>query len=184
MNSFLTRYAPFAIAVALSGCVAAPIPVAPGNIPVVAIPGPTKTEAEFRQDDLTCRAAAVPLPPNPTSPTASQPAAAQQPEYPPGVAYLRCMASRQNTIEPYSIAQPVVYAYYPAYPIYAGIGYGYPYYYGGYASFGFYRLYGGGRYFAFHDGYRGGFRDGGYHGGGFRDGGYRGFGGGFRGGHR
>ncbi len=130
-------------ALGLAGCVAQP---PPAQVPLVAIPGPTKTEAAFRQDDVACRVALVPLPAadgdRPTLPAAPLDGAA--PAYPPGVQYLRCMASRGNTIEPYG---PVpVYAVYAPYPVYYGFGYGFPQYYG-YVSFGL-----GGRY---HGGYGG-----------------------------
>ncbi len=199
----------------LAGCVSAP---PPAQVPYVAVPGPTKTEAQFRQEDTACRVAALQLPPGPgvTGPTqpapgqptgrllpaqpqgtqaqATQAQAAQGPAgqsdtaaapfyEPPGVSYLRCMAARNNLIEPLQSELQPVYAYYPAYPIYVGSYYGFggydPWLYGA----GFYGFYGG-RFGGWRGGYGGygyrGFR-GGYHGGGFHGGGGI-HGGGFRGG--
>ncbi len=163
----------------LAGCVAAPLP--PPSAPLVAVPGPAKTEAEFRQDDAACRAAAAGLPPGaPDQPTAAQVNAVQAnaapppaEALPPGVAYLRCMTARRNLVQP--LAPPVpLYADYPAYPVYAGIGFGYPFFYDDVFALRF--GYGFGR-FGYGYGYRGyggygGFRAGGY-GGGFGHGGGR-----------
>jgi len=175
------------LAASLAGCVAAP---PPEQIPLVAIPGPTKTETAFRQDDTACRVQSVQLPqappraappsatpPPPAAAVAAYPPGVEVAAYPPGVVYLRCMASRGNSVEPLAAA-PVVYGYYPAYPVYAGIGYGFPAYYGPYVGvgngfyggYGGYRGYGGG----YRGGYGGGYRDGGYRDGGNRDGGFHG----------
>ncbi len=185
----------------LAGCVMPPPP--PPQAPLVAVPGPAKTEAAFRQDDTACRAAAADLPAGaPSQPTEAQRRAALSaatqadavpppPEaLPPGVAYLRCMTARQNLVQPLALAVPT-YAYYPAYPIYAGVGFGYPFFYDdafafrfgygfGYGRYGGYG-YGGRRYGDFR-GYEG-FREGRY-GGGFRTGGFGGGGFGGRGGGR
>ena len=138
----------------LSGCVdAAPAELSPA--PLVAVPGPTKTAEEFQQDDLACRAG-VAEPPHDLkrAPTALQPAAdanppskdanapirmeaPQQPVVQPGVAYLRCMGSRYNIIEPLSVSQTVTYGSYPAYPVYGGSTDYYPWLYDGYYG-GFY----------------------------------------------
>ena len=66
---------------------------------MIAIPGPGKTEAAFRQDDLACRVAAAPLPGDP----ASSPAAA----------YFGCMSNRDNIIQPLVVARPLR----PHYPV-------------------------------------------------------------------
>ncbi len=170
----------------LAGCVAPP-PPPPQQPPLVAVPGPAKTQAEFQGDDAACRAAVAVLPSDaPAQPTAEQVRAAQaagQPAVPPppaealppGVAYLRCMTSRQNLVQP--LAPPVpLYAYYPAYPVYAGIGFGYPFFYDDVFALRFGYGFGFGR-FGYGYGYRG---FGGY---GYRGyagyGGYRGYGGGF-----
>lgn len=180
----------------LAGCVAPQPPLPP--TPLVAVPGPAKTEAAFQQDDAACRAATASLSSNaPVQPTAEQLRAAQSaaPEagavppsaetLPPGAAYLRCMTARQNLVQPLAPAVPL-YAYYPAYPVYAGVGFGYPFFYDdlfavrfgfGFGGFGYrgygYRDYGGHRDY-------GGYRGGGY-GGGFRGaGGFGGRGGGRR----
>ncbi len=195
-----TAFAVVLLVGGLAGCVAPPPP--PQPLPLVAVPGPTKTEVQFRQDDVTCRAAAVELPPGaPAQPTAAQPASvkgqtpansavAPAAALPPGVLYLRCMTARQNTVEPLAPLAPVVYGYYPAYPIYAGVGFGFPWFYDDAVAFGFH----GGGYGRFgYGGYRGyrgygfregGFRDGGHHHGGFGHGGYSGGGFGGRGGRR
>lgn len=114
----------------VAGCVANPPPVANGPVPLVATPGPTKTEAEFRQDDAQCRARAVQLSSG-NFPASSSSSARINPDgpYPSGVVYLRCMASAHHTIEPLPQRQPV-YGYYEPYPVFVGVGYGYPWYYG------------------------------------------------------
>ena len=133
--------------------------------PLVAVPGPGKTEAQFQADDRVCRADIARLPARQRQPTAAQLRAAQAAEadpnapppppsaLPPGAAFLRCMTARGNQVQPLQAqgqALPV-YANLPAYPVYAGVGYGYPYfyddvfllrYYGGYG----YRGYGYGRF--------------------------------------
>ena len=182
----------------LAGCVAPP-PPSPPQPPLVAVPGPAKTEAEFRQDDTACRAAVAELPSGVSAqPTAEQVRAAQATAQstgqanvapppveplPPGVAFLRCMTARQNLVQP--LAPPVpLYAYYPAYPVYAGVGFGYPFFYDDVFAVRFGYGFGFGR-FGYGYGYRGfGYRGYGYRGyaGGF---GHGGFGhGGFGGGHR
>lgn len=177
-------------ATALSGCVLAPPPAAyaPQQVQYVAVPGPARTEAQFHQDDLGCRAAAVQLPPGPGVSPAPRPPGTVQPaseapeQEPPGVTYFRCMAAHGNQIQPLPQAPPPLYAAYAAYPVYVG-GYGdyYPWLYGpGYFGGGFYGGYG------FGYGYRGyGFRGGygGYGGYGFRGGYGGGFGGGYGGFH-
>lgn len=135
----------------LAGC------VAPPPVPLIAVPGPSKTEATFQQDDAACRTAATQPPPvvqpvatsGPTSTTAPapangqaapQPVAAQPPTLPPGTAYLHCMAAQGNPVVPLPSVQPA-YGYYPPYPAYPGYyGYGYyPWLYGGgFVGFGFY----------------------------------------------
>ncbi len=173
----------------LAGCVAPPPPQA--QAPLVAVPGPAKTEAEFRQDDAACRAATAELPPDaPSQPTAEQVRAAQAAAQgnvapppaealPPGVAYLRCMTARQNLVQP--LAPPVpLYAYYPTYPVYAGIGFGYPFFYDDVFALRF--GYGFGR-FGYGYGYGYGYRGvGGYGYRGYAGYGHRGFGGGYGGG--
>lgn len=175
------------LAALLAGCTAAS-QSPPQPVPLVAIPGPAKTEAQFHADDTACRAAAVTLPASaPAQPAAGQDQAqgdaAAALAMPPGVIYLRCMAARQNTIEPLAPAPPVLYSYYPAYPIYAGAGFGFPGFYNDFGAFGFYGAGFGGFYGGY--GYRGhrdyGFRDGGFRGGGFHGGGFHG--GGFGGRH-
>lgn len=157
------------LAGALAGCVAPP---PPSQAPLVAVPGPAKTEAAFRQDDAACRAAAAALPPGaPGQPTAEQAQAANQASIapppaealPPGVAYLRCMTARQNLVQP--LAPPVpLYAYYPAYPVYPAIGFGSPFFYDDVFAFRFgygygYRGFGGygHRGYAGHGGFGGRF---------------------------
>lgn len=183
----------------LAGCVV--LPPASLQVPYVAVPGPTKTEAQFRQEDMVCRVAAVQLPPGPggTEPAGPAPGqvgagsqaiqrqAAQAqarpqalPEAaalsePPGVTYLRCMAARNNLIVVLRPELQSVHAYYPAYPIYAG-GSGYGSYDPWLYWAGLYGVYGGG-----FGGWRGGYGYRGF-GGGYRDGGFRGGEGGFRGG--
>ena len=127
-----------------------------GPIPLVATPGPTKTEAEFRQDDLRCRTQLVQLPQG-NAAAAPSASARINPEgpYPTGVMYLRCMANAQNTIEPLSMQRPV-YGYYEPYPVFVGVGYGYPWYYGySFSNVGYYGQYGRRGY----DGYFAGHRD-------------------------
>ena len=215
MRSILTATVALA---ALAGCVAPPATPTPVQVPLVAVPGPDKTPAQFAADDAACRGSA-------SAPSQPQPAttgAASGPAYPslaggvqpaadsPGVGYLRCMAARNNTVEPIEEPEPpVLYGYHPAYPVYAGYDYGFPVFYGGFYNLGFFAGYGGfyHRGFGGYDrfgyrglGYRGyggyghhGFNGGGFHGGGFPGGGFAhggppgggfrgGFGGGFRGG--
>lgn len=189
----------------LSGCVAAPS-APPMPAPLVAVPGPTKTTAEFQQDDIACRAAAAEPPPDlKPAPAALQPPAGSnaaskdapaptrlesspRPATSLGVTYLRCMNSRYNIIEPLSASQPITYGYYPAYPVYGGSSDYYPWLYGGFydgfccgVGFGFGRGYYGHGYYGGR-GYGGGRFGGGYHGGGFHGGGFHG--GGFGGGGR
>ena len=194
------------LASSLAGCVAPPPPppafvAAPQAAPaqLVAVPGPGKTPVAFQQDDAACRAAVAILPPTAQAqPTAEQLAAARSTvalateagagpvgtssapppaeALPPGVAYLRCMTSRQNQVQQLAPTVPL-YAYYPAYPIYYGVGFGYPFFYDDVFAFRF--GYGFGRYGRYgYGGYRGGY--GGY--GGYYRGGYGGYGG-FRGGY-
>ncbi len=205
----------------LAGCVAPPSPAfvaAPQAAPaqLVAVPGPGKTPAAFQQDDAACRTAIAALPPAAQAqPTAEQLAAARSnvvqateagagpidtsnapppaEALPPGVAYLRCMTSRQNQVQQVTPAVQL-YAYYPTYPIYPGIGFGYPFFYddvfafrfgygfgfGGYGRYGYGGYYRGG--YGGYSGYRGGYGGGyggGFHGGGFGGGGFHGGGGGF-----
>jgi len=177
----------------LGGC-AAQLPAQPS--PLVALPGPAKTEAQFRDDDTACRTEAlqasanVPAQPTAAQPAVAQPAAAQpaldqsQPSantavaaaMPPGAVYLRCMTARQNVVEALNPTPPPLYGYYAPYPTYAGIGFGYPFFYDNFFAFGFYH----GGYGRFHGGH-GGYGRGGYAGHGFAGGG-SGFGG--RGGGR
>lgn len=214
------------LSVGVAGCVAAPPPVpvyavplqapaaaaaAAPSAPLIASPGPGKTEAAFEADDRACRVDVRRLPRQAAAqPTEAQLQAAQAaqadpnvppppPEaLPPGAAFLRCMTARGNQVQP---LQPEVqalpaYGYLPAYPVYAGIDYGYPFFYDDvfllryYGGFG-YRGYGFGRFGYGGYGYRGypgygyGARfGGGYYGGGYGGGfGHGGFGrGGF--GHR
>jgi hypothetical protein len=151
----------------LSGCVVAPPPPLQ-PVPLVAVPGAAKTEAEFRQDDTTCRTAAAPLPPAPSQPATS---GVQVPPGPaPAEAYLRCMSAHNNVVQPVAQAEPALYGYYPAYPVYAGLYDPYPWLYGGYyGGFGFYGRCCGG----YRGGY-GGFRDAGFGGGGYGGGGFHG----------
>jgi len=157
--------------------------------PLVTLPGPAKTEAQFREDDAACRtealqaSAAVPTQPTAAQPAVAQPVAAQPPlgqgqpsantaaaaAMPPGVVYLRCMTVRQNVVESLNPPPPPLYGYYAPYPIYAGVGFGYPFFYDNFFAFGFY-----------HGGY-GGYGRGGY--GGYGRGGYGGYGGHGYGGH-
>ena len=214
-----------AVMAVLTGCVAAPPPVAPTpmQVPLVAVPGPNKTPAQFAADDAACRTSPTPAQapgagrglagqagaaaPRTAGYPAAYPELAPDGNAPdsPGVGYLRCMAARNNTVEPYPEPEaPVLYGAYPAFPVYAGYDYGFPVFYDGFFGLGFYAGYGGfyhrgfgyGRYgyggygrYAF-NGY-GGYGRGGY--GGFGRGGYErggsggydrgGFGGGgFRGG--
>ncbi len=210
----------------LAGCVAPPPPAfvavpqaAPAQL--VAVPGPDKTPAAFQQDDAACRAAIATLPPvAQAQPTPEQLAAARSSvvlateagagpvstssapppaeALPPGVAYLRCMTSRQNQVQQVTPAVQL-YAYYPAYPIYPGIGFGYPFFYddvfafrfgfgfggygrygyggyyrGGYGGYGGYNRGGYGGYGGYRGGYGGGFHGGGFGGGGFHGGGFGG----------
>lgn len=162
----------------LTGCVTPPpTDIANGPLPLVAVPGPTKSAAEFNADDTHCRAQAVQLPRGSGSPSAA-PSANPGGPFPSGVAYLRCMASAHNSIQPYEPVQPV-FTYYEPYPVYVGVGYGYPWFYGyGVSSFGFYSgrfgyyrgYHEGFRESGFHGRYGGGFHEGGFHGGGVRDG--------------
>lgn len=201
----------------LGGCVA-PVPVYQAPLPqqeapFVAVPGPGKTEALFRQDDAYCRLpqSLTPVPIRATGQAIGQgapglqasaqggvQAQVQQPGVPPddmsrltpGVVYLQCMETRNNLIEPMQVAAPpAVYGYLQPYPVYAGpwYGYGYPWYYGS-VGFGFgygFGGYGYGRYGYGGYGYRG-FGGYGYRGGygGYGRGGYGGYGGGgYRGGY-
>ncbi len=172
---FMIRAAALTLLAGLAGCATQYAqPVGNGPVPLVATPGPTKTEAEFRQDDTHCRAQAVQLPPtdSPNSPNVNARVNPAGP-YPSGVIYLRCMANAHNTIEPLPVQQPI-YTYYEPYPVFVGVGYGYPWFYGySFSRFGFYGpRFGGyyghynyGRYAGFHDGgFRGGYH-GGFHGG-------------------
>ena len=175
----------------LAGCVVAPPPVAylPPPVqqpaPLVAVPGPNKNQAAFQADDRSCRAEADRVPasaanvPPPANPDSMDPNA----PVPPGVVYLRCMTARGNQVQPLqAAAAPVLYAYPAAYPVYAGVGFGFPLFYDSPFIFGVYgRRYYGPYYGGFYGGYRGGYyrggygRDfGGYRGGGFREGGFRG----------
>jgi hypothetical protein len=205
----------------LASCVAPPPPAfvaAPQAAPaqLVAVPGPGKTPVAFQQDDAACRTAVAALPSAAQAqPTAEQLAAARSSvvlateagagpvgtsstppppaeALPPGVAYLRCMTSRQNQVQQLAPAVQF-YAYYPAYPIYPGIGFGYPFFYDdvfafrfGYGfGFGGYGRYGYGGYGGYRGGYGGygGYYRGGYGGyGGYRGGYGGGYGGGFHGG--
>jgi len=133
----------------LAGC------VAPTPPPLVAVPGPAKTDAAFRQDDAACRAVAAALPPvaapSPVSQhtaaastngqAAVQPAAAEPLATPPRVVYLNCMTAHNNAAVPLPRVQPA-YVGYPAYPVYAGFGDYYPWLYGN-DVVGFYGFYGG-----------------------------------------
>ncbi len=219
----------------MAGC--AGQPYRPASL--VALPGPAKTEVQFRQDDSACRAATASLPVDqPGRPQAVQPSAvptsaaqsravqssiaqsfmaqssADQPIVPQpnatqsgvvqppaevlplGVQYLRCMASRQNTVVPLATPLPSLYSVYPGYPVFAAVDdpglyddlYGFPYFIGGFGGYGGfygvgyggYRGYGYGGYRGYgYGGHRGGY--GGY-GGGFGKGGYGGGGGISRGG--
>lgn len=193
--------APVLLLYSLTGCVAL-YPAGPAQIPYVAVPGPAKTEAQFRQDDTTCRAFAVQLPQEPAQPNTLPPAASSQaqaqalasqvqspqsdplPPEPPGAFYLRCMAVRGNPIEPLAASAPFLYAYYQPYPVLIGDGDYYPWLYGGYGPY-FGGLYGFGFYHGFGGyGYRGYGGYGGWHGGGYggwHGGGYGGY---HRGGRR
>lgn len=182
----IRAFAALVLSGGLAGCTAAAPPLQPA--PLVAVPGPTKTEAEFHQDDTACRAAAA-LPANPSTPS-TRPAAASTPTAvpsngqaanaiagqvqeapPPGLVYLRCMEARQNTVQPLVPAQPVLYGYYAPYPIYDSYPFyyrSYPFFYGGFGvgffSGGYGRHYGGFHHHGFHGG--------GFHGGGFGHGGF------------
>ncbi len=202
-----------AAALGLAGCVppppppvyAVPAPAAvPGQeAPLVAVPGPGKSEAAFQADDQACRADVARLParsgarPTPAQLRAAQAAAADPsvppppPEaLPPGPAFLRCMTARGNQVSPLQAQQAFpAYAYLPAYPVYAGVGFGYPFFYDDpflvrfYGGYG-YRGYGFGRYgFGGYRGYGPRYYGAGYYG--RRYGGYggRGYYGGYRGGY-
>ena len=162
-----------AAALGLAGCVPPPpvyavpaLAAAPGQeTPLVAVPGPGKTAAAFQADDQACRADTAQLPARPGArPTPAQLRAAQAgaadpgvppppPEaLPPGPAFLRCMTARGNQVSPLQAQQAFpAYAYLPAYPVYAGVGFGYPFFYDDpflvryYGVYG-YRGYGFGRY--------------------------------------
>jgi len=190
----------------LGGCVPpqqqqqALVYAAPPSAPLVAVPGPSKAEAAFRADDAACQADMARLPPvRAGQPNAAQLRAAQAAgqaagtapelmplppeELPPGAAYLRCMTSRGNQVQALQAAAPPAYGYLAAYPVYAGIGFGYPFFYDDlfllrfYGGFG-YRGYGHYRGF----GYRGyGYDYGrGYGGYGYGGGRYAGYGSGGR----
>ncbi|WP_216850912.1 hypothetical protein [Acidisphaera sp. L21] len=191
------RVGSLVMAAGLAGCVLPP-PLPPPPIPLVALPGPGKTEAQFQGDDGLCRNAAntVPRdgyaapppgarppqsnayrpaqpPPQGTQPADTYAGSAQAGEPPPvqvtpGMVYLRCMADHQNIVQPMAPARPVLYGYYPAYPVYAGFGGYYPWLYGDAIGFGFYGGWGGGW-----GGYRGGWGGGGYRGGWGGRGGFR-----------
>lgn len=219
----------------LGGCVPPPqqqalVYAAPPSAPLVAVPGPGKAEAAFRADDGACQADVARLPPGRAGqPSAAQLRAAQvaaqtagqaagvapelmplpPEELPPGAAYLRCMTSRGNQVQALQAAAPPAYGYLAAYPVYAGIGFGYPFFYDdpfllrfyggfGYRGYGYYRGfgsrgygygygrgyggYGYGRGYGGH-GYGGGRYAGYGYGGRFGGGGFgRGEGGGYRGG--
>ncbi len=180
---------------ALGGCAVAP----PPPPPVVAVPGASKTFAQFQQDDLACR--------NQAKAAATGPAASPQqpsgtpsppPAPPPERIYADCMVARGNTVQPPAQGASAV-AYPAGYPVYGYDPwlYGDPAFYGFWGEPYFYGFYGGGgfighgyypgRYFAGHPmgfyhgggfGRGGGFAGGG-HGGGFAGGGH---GGGFAGG--
>ena len=160
----LSRFGGVLVLAGLAGCVADPQDVPSLPMPLVAVPGPTKTEAEFRQDDAACRAGAVePSLGAGRTPTTLQSAAnsktnaanvnaptplqtSQPAETAPDVTYLRCMGSRYNTIEPLSVSQTVTYGYYPTYPVYGGSSDYYPWLYDGlYGGLGL-GFYGGGFY--------------------------------------
>lgn len=205
------------LSVGVAGCVAVPPPVpmyavppqapmaagaaAGAPSPLIASPGPGKTEAVFEADDRACRADVRRLPKRAAAaqPTEAQLQAAQAEQadpnvlppppqaLPPGAAFLRCMTARGNQVQP---LQPEVqalpaYGYLPAYPVYAGVDYGYPFFYDDvfllryYGGFG-YRGYGFGRFGYGGYGYRGypGYGYGGRFGGGYG----RGYGGGYGGG--
>lgn len=199
----------------VAGCVpppqavyAPPLVAAGPATPLVAVPGPGKTGAAFQGDDQACRAETEQLPGRPgVQPTPAQLRAAQAgaadpnvpplpPDaLPPGAAYLRCMTSRGNQVVQLQGQAYPAYGYLPAYPVYAGVGFGYPFFYDdvfllrfyggyGYRGYGFGRFgygrfgYGGYRYpgsYRYSAGYYGS-RFGGYRGGGFYRGGGRGFG--------
>ena len=203
------------LVVGVAGCVAAPPPrpvaalpapvLAQAPAPLAATPGPGKTEAAFQADDRACRADVARLPKQAAAqPTPAQLQAAQAAEadpnvppppssaLPPGAAFLRCMTARGNQVQPLQAESQVLpaYGYLPAYPVYAGVGYGYPFFYDDvfllryYGGFG-YRRYGFGRFGYGGYGYRGyprygyGGRFGGGYGRGSYGGGYgRGYGGG------
>ncbi len=87
----------------VTGCSLPPTPS-----PLIAIPGPAKTPAEFSQDDIACRVALANIPAG--AGEADKPAPA--PDLPPGAAYLRCMQNRDNLIQPAFVARPR-----PDYPV-------------------------------------------------------------------
>lgn len=171
---------------------------APPSAPLVVVPGPGKTEAAFRGDDAACQADMAQLPPGRAGqPGAAQLRAAEAPgqaaegesgitlpeALPPGAAYLRCMTARGNQVQVLQTAAPPAYGYPAAYPVYAGAGYGYPFFYNdpfllrsrggfGYRGYG-YRGFGFGRGF-------GRYGYGGHGGGRYPE---HGFGGRFGGGH-
>lgn len=177
----------------LAGCAAPPPPplaYLPPPVqqsgPLVAVPGPGKTQAAFQADDQSCRADADQVPPTaanlapPADPNVMDPNA----PVPPGVVYLRCMTARGNQVQALqAAAAPVLYAYPVAYPVYAGVGFGFPLFYDSAFIFRFYgRRFYGPYYGGF---YRGGFYRGGFYNRGFHDRGFnRGYGGhgGYRGG--
>ena len=153
-----------------AGCTVVPPPPAP----LVALPGPGKTPLAFGQDDARCRTAAASVPIvqpaiAPAQPAASAPQPGTPPTGPavltPGEAYLRCMASNGDIIQPLAVAHPAYYGYYPAYPVYAGFGDYYPFLYGDFVGVGFF----GGYYGGYRSGFGGdhfGYGGGGFHGGG------------------
>lgn len=193
--------APSPVASVAPGPAAAGTPATPGTapgtsedgtpvqVPLVAVPGPGKTQAQFAADDMACRSApaqaagrsrAAAAEPGTSFPSLAQ--GGQPVGDSPGVGYLRCMASRNNTVEPIEEPQPLpVYGYYPAYPVYAGYDYGFPVFYDDFFGLGFYYGFGGFYHRGFYRGFYG-------YGRGFDRGGYGRFGGpgygygGFRGG--
>jgi hypothetical protein len=114
------------VVTSLAGC-GPPPPVPPP--PLVAIPGPTKTPAQFSQDDVACRVAVADIPA--AAGDASRPT--PPPDVPPGIAYLRCMENRDNTIQPMRVVWPRPR---PNYPVGDYGGDYYPWVYNDSVSFG------------------------------------------------
>ena len=195
--SLISRCGPLLLLGGLTGCVVAPLP--PQPLPLVAVPGPNKTQAAFQQDDVACRAVAaapqsaagVPPGAQPSEPGApasgsqdpAQADATQQAAMAASGIYLHCMESHNNVVQPLAIMRPAVYPGYGYAPIYGPYdGYDvYPWLYDGYP--GFYGYGGWGGYWGFRGGWGGGWGRGGY-GGGYGGGGFHGGGGGFGGGGR